>query len=75
LEGVLLSLGKLWKDFRIYANSDISPYGCGSFSHSYTIISTGGTAVSLENVGISVKKVEEITAFPEMVREKTIKKL
>jgi AICAR transformylase/IMP cyclohydrolase PurH len=68
LEGVLLSLGKLRKEIWIFANSNISPYRCGSFSHSYTIISTGGTAVALEKVGLSVKKVEEITAFPEMVR-------
>ena len=33
-------------------------------------MSTGGTAVTLEEVGISVKKVEELTAFPEMVCKK-----
>ena len=38
--------------------------------HSYTIMSTGGTAVTLGKAGISVKKVEELTAFPEMVGKK-----
>lgn len=40
----------------------------------YTIVSTGGTAVTLEKAGIAVKKVEELTAFPEMLdgRVKTL---
>jgi hypothetical protein len=35
----------------------------------YSIISTGGTATSLESAGVDVTKVEEITKFPEMVRQ------
>jgi len=35
--------------------------------HRYSIVSTGGTASSLEAAGVSVTKVEEITHFPEMV--------
>ncbi|KAM7530300.1 hypothetical protein LguiB_033710 [Lonicera macranthoides] len=40
----------------------------------YTIVSTGGTASALENNGLSVTKVEEITDFPEMLdgRVKTL---
>ncbi|WOL11763.1 hypothetical protein Cni_G20527 [Canna indica] len=40
----------------------------------YSIISTGGTASALEEAGISVTKVEEITHFPEMLdgRVKTL---
>ncbi|KAM7524723.1 hypothetical protein LguiA_014625 [Lonicera macranthoides] len=40
----------------------------------YTIVSTGGTASALENSGVSVTKVEEITNFPEMLdgRVKTL---
>lgn len=34
----------------------------------YTIVSTGGTATSLENAGVSVTKVEQLTCFPEMVK-------
>jgi len=33
----------------------------------YTIVSTGGTATSLEDAGVLVTRVEEITHFPEMV--------
>ncbi|KAM7270901.1 hypothetical protein ACFE04_030115 [Oxalis oulophora] len=32
----------------------------------YNIISTGGTASSLQNAGVSVTKVEHLTTFPEM---------
>lgn len=40
----------------------------------YTIISTGGTADTLENANVVVKRVEELTAFPEMLdgRVKTL---
>lgn len=40
----------------------------------YTIVSTGGTAVTLEKADIAVKKVEELTEFPEMLdgRVKTL---
>jgi phosphoribosylaminoimidazolecarboxamide formyltransferase/IMP cyclohydrolase len=34
----------------------------------YSIVSTGGTASSLEAAGVNVTKVEEITHFPEMVQ-------
>ncbi|KAG5552672.1 hypothetical protein RHGRI_010688 [Rhododendron griersonianum] len=32
----------------------------------YTIVSTGGTASSLQNAGVSVTKVEQLNGFPEM---------
>jgi len=35
----------------------------------FSIISTGGTASSLEAAGVNVTKVEEITHFPEMMGE------
>ncbi|XVF68386.1 hypothetical protein PTKIN_Ptkin10aG0201500 [Pterospermum kingtungense] len=40
----------------------------------YKIVSTGGTAYALENAGVSVTKVEQITCFPEMLdgRVKTL---
>ncbi|KAL7607009.1 hypothetical protein Lser_V15G18017 [Lactuca serriola] len=40
----------------------------------YAIVSTGGTASALEKAGISVRKVEELTNFPEMLdgRVKTL---
>jgi len=36
-------------------------------NYSYTIVSTGGTASTLESAGVSVTKVEQLTSFPEMV--------
>ncbi|KAA0055377.1 bifunctional purine biosynthesis protein PurH [Cucumis melo var. makuwa] len=40
----------------------------------YTIVSTGGTASTLESSGVHVTKVEEVTCFPEMLdgRVKTL---
>ncbi|KMZ64123.1 IMP cyclohydrolase, Phosphoribosylaminoimidazolecarboxamide formyltransferase [Zostera marina] len=40
----------------------------------YAIISTGGTAAAIEKIGVPVKKVEELTQFPEMLdgRVKTL---
>ncbi|KAL2931023.1 Bifunctional purine biosynthesis protein PurH [Bienertia sinuspersici] len=54
--------------------SDIAALGSGLQSLGFTIVSTGGTATSLENSGISVTKVEQLTSFPEMLdgRVKTL---
>ena len=41
----------------------------GSVHCRFKIVSTGGTSSSLESVGVSVTKVEQITCFPEMVRQ------
>ncbi|KAJ4849915.1 hypothetical protein Tsubulata_011727 [Turnera subulata] len=40
----------------------------------YKIVSTGGTASAIENAGVSVTKVEQLTQFPEMLdgRVKTL---
>ncbi|KAF2535975.1 hypothetical protein F2Q68_00022527 [Brassica cretica] len=41
-----------------------------SLSDKYTIVSTGGTASTLENAGVSVtSKVETLTHFPEMAKK------
>lgn len=53
---------------------DIDLLGRGLHELGYTIISTGGTAKALEQAGITVTKVEEVTSFPEMLdgRVKTL---
>ncbi|KAJ6843524.1 uncharacterized protein M6B38_295530 [Iris pallida] len=53
---------------------DLAFLGNGLQSLGYSIVSTGGTASALENAGVSVTKVEEITHFPEMLdgRVKTL---
>ncbi|KAI3777873.1 hypothetical protein L1987_47676 [Smallanthus sonchifolius] len=53
---------------------DLDLFATGLQELGYTIVSTGGTASSLEKAGISVTKVEELTKFPEMLdgRVKTL---
>lgn len=33
----------------------------------YELVSTGGSAKSIEAAGVAVKKVEDLTGFPEML--------
>ncbi|KAF6171546.1 hypothetical protein GIB67_018070 [Kingdonia uniflora] len=53
---------------------DLAFLGNGLLDLGYTIVSTGGTASALEEAGISVSKVEQLTGFPEMLdgRVKTL---
>ncbi|XP_077243295.1 AICARFT/IMPCHase bienzyme family protein isoform X2 [Tasmannia lanceolata] len=53
---------------------DLVFLGNGLQGLGYSIVSTGGTASALEQAGISVTKVEELTCFPEMLdgRVKTL---
>lgn len=53
---------------------DLDFLGNGLSSLGYTIVSTGGTASALEDTGVSVTKVEQLTLFPEMLdgRVKTL---
>ncbi|PAN34065.1 hypothetical protein PAHAL_6G067400 [Panicum hallii] len=54
--------------------TDLANLGNGLQRLGFSIISTGGTASSLEAAGVNVTKVEEITHFPEMLdgRVKTL---
>ncbi|XP_042039224.1 bifunctional purine biosynthesis protein PurH-like [Salvia splendens] len=53
---------------------DLALLGVGLQQLGFTIVSTGGTASSLEGSGVAVTKVEELTQFPEMLdgRVKTL---
>ncbi|KFK36411.1 hypothetical protein AALP_AA4G120400 [Arabis alpina] len=53
---------------------DLALLGNGLQELGFTIVSTGGTASSLEKAGVSVTKVEMLTHFPEMLdgRVKTL---
>lgn len=33
----------------------------------YELVSTGGSAKAIESAGVAVKKVEDLTGFPEML--------
>ncbi len=35
------------------------------------MISTGGTATAIQNMGVPCKKVEDVTGFPEMLDGET----
>lgn len=50
------------------------PFANGLLEQGYTLISTGGTFAALEQAGLPVKKVSEITGFPEILdgRVKTL---
>ncbi|KAK3444825.1 hypothetical protein EUGRSUZ_A00733 [Eucalyptus grandis] len=54
--------------------TDLAFLGKGLQELGYTVVSTGGTASALENAGLSVSKVEQLTCFPEMLdgRVKTL---
>lgn len=39
----------------------------GLADQGFEIISTGGTATAIQKMGVPVKKVEEVTGFPEML--------
>ncbi|KAL5718803.1 hypothetical protein ACHQM5_011670 [Ranunculus cassubicifolius] len=53
---------------------DLAILGNGLKALGFSIVSTGGTASSLEEAGVSVTKVEQLTGFPEMLdgRVKTL---
>lgn len=60
----------------MHAGYFIFPNGIlqGLFDLGYEIVSTGGSAAAIEKAGIPVKRVEELTGFPEMLdgRVKTL---
>lgn len=39
----------------------------GLAEQGYEIISTGGTHTAIQKMGVAVKKVEDVTGFPEML--------
>ncbi len=57
-----------------YDKSDLVPFARRLVAHDVTIISTGGTAAVLEDAGIPVTEVSELTNFPEIMngRVKTL---
>ncbi|KAF5749416.1 putative bifunctional purine biosynthesis protein [Tripterygium wilfordii] len=68
------SSGKKQALISLSNKNDLVLLGTGLQELGYTIASTGGTASTLENAGVCVTKVEELTCFPEMLdgRVKTL---
>ena len=58
----------------VYDKTGIEDFARGLVSIGWELVSTGGTFATLEKAGIPVRKVEDITGFPEMLdgRVKTL---
>jgi len=58
----------------VFDKTNITEFAAGLVKLGYEIISTGGTAKALETTGVPLKKVEDITGFPEIMdgRVKTL---
>ena len=58
----------------VYDKTGIEEFARGLVDLGWEIVSTGGTFATLEKAGIPVRKVEDITGFPEMLdgRVKTL---
>ena len=58
----------------VYDKSGLVEFARELHSHGVEIVSTGSTAATIEKAGISVKRVEELTGFPESLdgRVKTL---
>jgi phosphoribosylaminoimidazolecarboxamide formyltransferase/IMP cyclohydrolase len=58
----------------VYDKTGVDEFARGLVEHGYELVSSGGTAAFLEEQGLSVTRVEEVTAAPEMLggRVKTL---
>eukprot|EP00899_Mesostigma_viride_P018963 jgi/Mesvir1/27068/Mv20761-RA.1 len=71
---IMCSAGGKQALLTVFNKTDVAMLAKGLIELGYSIISTGGTAAALQKEGIPVKKVEEVTNFPEMLdgRVKTL---
>ena len=58
----------------VFDKTGIEEFGRGLAALGWELISTGGTFAALQKAGIPVRKVEDVTGFPEMLdgRVKTL---
>jgi phosphoribosylaminoimidazolecarboxamide formyltransferase/IMP cyclohydrolase len=58
----------------VYDKTGVDEFGRGLQALGWELVSTGGTFAALQSSGVSVRKVEDITGFPEMLdgRVKTL---
>ena len=58
----------------VYDKSGIEPFARGLSELGWELASTGGTYATVQKAGIPVRKVEDLTGFPEMLdgRVKTL---
>ena len=58
----------------VYDKTGLVPFARGLDELGFELVASGGTATALEDAGLAVRRVEEVTAFPEMLggRVKTL---
>ncbi len=58
----------------VYDKTGLAPFAQGLVDLGYELVASGGTADALEEAGLSVTQVEDVTGFPEMLggRVKTL---
>jgi len=58
----------------VYDKAGLVPFARGLIDLGFELVASGGTATALEDAGLDVTQVEEVTAFPEMLggRVKTL---
>jgi phosphoribosylaminoimidazolecarboxamide formyltransferase/IMP cyclohydrolase len=58
----------------VYDKTGLVPFASGLAEHGFELVSSGGTAMALEEAGLSVTRVEDVTGFSEMLggRVKTL---
>ncbi|HSI97459.1 MAG TPA: bifunctional phosphoribosylaminoimidazolecarboxamide formyltransferase/IMP cyclohydrolase, partial [Gaiellaceae bacterium] len=58
----------------VYDKTGLLPFARGLVDLGFELVASGGTATALEDGGISVTRVEEVTGFPELLegRVKTL---
>ena len=58
----------------VYDKTGLVPFARGLADLGFALVASGGTASTLEEAGLSVRHVEEVTGFPELLggRVKTL---
>ena len=58
----------------VYEKAGVADFARGLVELGFEIVSSGGTARALEEAGLTVTRVEDVTGFPEMLggRVKTL---
>ncbi|MBM3945604.1 MAG: bifunctional phosphoribosylaminoimidazolecarboxamide formyltransferase/IMP cyclohydrolase, partial [SAR202 cluster bacterium] len=51
----------------LYDKTGLEPFARGLVDLGWELVSTGGTHAAIATAGIPVRKVEDLTGFPEML--------
>jgi phosphoribosylaminoimidazolecarboxamide formyltransferase / IMP cyclohydrolase len=67
-EGVILSINKMQALISVSDKRGVTELAGELSALGYELLSTGGTAKALKDAGLKVKKVSEVTGFPEILQ-------